>query len=672
MSFENGYIKKDPYALNNNYGSYDHYAFANNYLNKDPYQSGSAYGGVGIFETYRNRANSYGVKTGAVAGAYYRSYQAMHPAKKAELAEAGAGLGMVGGLIGGLQAKAATITLGKTIAGLAGVSAAGSVGLVGLAGVIGISALAGSVALKAAPTLTKAGIDIAEDLTKVSAKTATLLGKKALLPAAKKSVVLTKNLKNLAMNKLQEKLSIGNKQSEDKFRKLLGKSQERFAKGEDVLNDINQLYKTHIPNQKLEKELQNLNTDNHLRNSISNDKIDINRAKESVKQQAKELGWDNKRVKNELSALDKRLEFHKKELNITKDNRVLSIAEKEHNIFLKKSLTGVKQNFDIERFDEKAKNISEKEQKFAGYLAQVKKEFIDGKDVKEQINTLYKLKIPNQKLEKELQNLNADNHLKRVADKNGKIDLDKAYKNIEKQGNELNWTKDRIQNEKAALNMRLEYHKENLDVTQDNVFVKILNKENKDLSAKKAEEMVKKDKNLSNGNKSAFEVNKNIGSRKASSLFESIVNSGKFEKDVEYFEKAFKEAHENDRSNKTALNGYRNALLLKNDGLNVNDLQKWQEKIMQNDSTDGRKAKNFANGLINHAKKLEHAGILKQDKEGNFKFSDEKSKEILFFNRGRSVRELKAINEKTEQFKELQKEREMPGKQLEKTKELQR
>jgi len=271
-----------------------------------------------------------------------------------------------------------------------------------------------------------------------------------------------------------------------------------------------------------------------------------------------------------------------------------------------------------------------------------------------------------------LQNINADYHLKSAASKEGKIDLDRAYKNIEKQGSELGWSKDRLQNEKAALNSRLEYYKDNLDVTKDNVFVKLLNsREAVNTSVKKAEEMVKSDNRLSNGQKSVFEVNKNIGNREANKIFKDIVKSGKFDKDVEYFEKAFKEAHEKDRTNKTALNGYRSALILKNDGLNVKELHSWQEKMKEKGGSEARKAQNFVTGLVNYAKKLEYAGILKQDKEGNFKFSDEKSKEILFFNRGRSIRELKAINEKTDQFKDFQK-REMPGKQLTKEKEAQR
>lgn len=78
------------------------------------------------------------------------------------------------------------------------------------------------------------------------------------------------------------------------------------------------------------------------------------------------------------------------------------------------------------------------------------------------------------------------------------------------------------------------------------------------------------------------------------------------------------------------------AQTLTRDGYNIKDVEKWGEWAKKN-GMEEKVVEGYKEASLERADRLVNAGILKEEKEGVYKFVDEKSKEILLENVGKSI-----------------------------------
>jgi hypothetical protein len=79
-------------------------------------------------------------------------------------------------------------------------------------------------------------------------------------------------------------------------------------------------------------------------------------------------------------------------------------------------------------------------------------------------------------------------------------------------------------------------------------------------------------------------------------------------------------------------------------GVSMKSVNEFNSKQIQSGKINAKDAKLFADKTLDNARNLQKAGILKEDKPGEFSFVDQKAKEILTKNMGADYKELSAIN----------------------------
>lgn len=122
--------------------------------------------------------------------------------------------------------------------------------------------------------------------------------------------------------------------------------------------------------------------------------------------------------------------------------------------------------------DKLQKNLEQQkqaEQKFSQMVKEARKELKQGKDIKEKLSDLQQYRIPSQKAQKEYSDLLADyNILKSAKANNGKLDLKQIKKEYKEFAKANNWSRGKLRSELSALNRRLEEHKDNLNLKENN------------------------------------------------------------------------------------------------------------------------------------------------------------------------------------------------------------
>jgi hypothetical protein len=122
-----------------------------------------------------------------------------------------------------------------------------------------------------------------------------------------------------------------------------------------------------------------------------------------------------------------------------------------------------------QELQQKSEKISAATKKFNAMVKDVRKEFKDGKDIKQKLNNLHQYRIPSQQSQQKLQNLTADYHIFQSAQKNKDGTIDRKYikQEYKKLAKEHNWGRIRLKNELAAVERRIEHHKDNLNIKEN-------------------------------------------------------------------------------------------------------------------------------------------------------------------------------------------------------------
>lgn len=85
---------------------------------------------------------------------------------------------------------------------------------------------------------------------------------------------------------------------------------------------------------------------------------------------------------------------------------------------------------------------------------------------------------------------------------------------------------------------------------------------------------------------------------------------------------------------------FMNLKFVEKDGLNMNELNEWKSNVVSNNQLSETNAQQFLDNSIKHAEELVKAGIFDE----NYKFTDERSREILLTNADKSVEKIAEIN----------------------------
>ncbi len=165
----------------------------------------------------------------------------------------------------------------------------------------------------------------------------------------------------------------------------------------------------------------------------------------------------------------------------------------------------------------------QKEEKFKGLVKTTRKDLVNGKDIKDDLKQMYKLKIPTQKSMHELHKLTADHVLKNNS-KSGKLDMVGVKKEVDGFAKEVGLSKNETKVLHADVRDRLEEHKDNFRFDKDNKVVKLgANKKKATQKAKeintkqektKAKSVEKKQKAPAPKQKTPHTKGKSIGSGK--------------------------------------------------------------------------------------------------------------------------------------------------------------
>jgi hypothetical protein len=319
---------RDPYAVNNPY--------ANNFnafysYNRNPYISTPAF-------------------------AYVRNNRVHNPSyhqNRAELIEAGAGVGLAGAGYTLATGKISASIVGAKLAaaGLA-IGSGGMIPLIGAIATLGAGAMAGAVGLRTAQILGKQGIKGLEYLGerafvnagKLSTAAAQMLGtlaakgtKASLNFAVKTTNNFLKRSKQSISNNMQQptKLIVNysqNTKAEKMFISRIETLKKALKNDKDISKDLKDLFKYKVPSQKALQELNNLTSAYFIKQNASKNKgkIDLKEIKKDFKKFAKEVGLSKKESKYFEANIPKFLEYLKDNLKVTKDNQLAPFPFKIH------------------------------------------------------------------------------------------------------------------------------------------------------------------------------------------------------------------------------------------------------------------------------------------------------------------------------------------------------
>jgi len=151
--------------------------------------------------------------------------------------------------------------------------------------------------------------------------------------------------KSLSSNEVKKSQSKSNysydKKGIERFNSRIKTIKEKFAEGKDISNELKELQKFRAPSRKAYKSLQNLQADHIIKQSAVRNRgfVDKKFIKNEYKKLAKEHKWSRKRLKDELSAANRRVDKHKDKLNIQENNKIANFAlsKKLHQIAEQKS-----------------------------------------------------------------------------------------------------------------------------------------------------------------------------------------------------------------------------------------------------------------------------------------------------------------------------------------------
>ncbi|SFP02309.1 hypothetical protein [Hydrogenimonas thermophila] len=163
--------------------------------------------------------------------------------------------------------------------------------------------------------------------------------------------------------------------------------------------------------------------------------------------------------------------FAKKNVPLEKDK----FDSKEQTIVKKNQAVNVKEQ--VQKFKKNKDVIN----KFNKAIKDIRSDFKKGKDVTKDVKELYEHRPPSRKSLKKLQNLAADNMIKRSAEQNnGVVDKKFIKQEYQKLGKELGWSESRVKDEISSVERRIEHHKDKLNIKENNKisgkFGEIINK----------------------------------------------------------------------------------------------------------------------------------------------------------------------------------------------------
>ena len=315
---------------------------------------------------------------------------------------AGGGLGIAkGAMIGGMLTNAGILSGGlATIAtgGLAPIVGALALGLAGGAAgsVLGVH---GKDIAKVGAGALKATFNIAKFATLGTAKAIGYTGK-ALLSFNRLSSKHTQ-LSHQLPDKLQKNLE-QQKQAEQKFSQMVKEVRKDLKQGKDIKEKLSDLQQYRIPSQKAQKEYSDLLADyNILKSAKSNNgKLDFKQIKKEYKEFAKANNWSRAKLRSELSALNRRIEEHKDNLNLKENNELdKSILNKYSKAFSKDKVADMQNNFNS-KGDAEKKSLSPKKGHNQAFKEQSSK---DVKKDQQKFNQKNKEAIQQKKAERQQQ-----------------------------------------------------------------------------------------------------------------------------------------------------------------------------------------------------------------------------------------------------------------------------
>lgn len=109
------------------------------------------------------------------------------------------------------------------------------------------------------------------------------------------------------------------------------------------------------------------------------------------------------------------------------------------------------------------------EKKFKGMIKETRAELKENKNIGEKLDDLWQYRVPSQKAQQKLSNLTADYHIFKNAKANkGKLNIKQIEKEYQEFGKKHNWSKAKLKSELSSLNRRIEYHKDNLNIKENN------------------------------------------------------------------------------------------------------------------------------------------------------------------------------------------------------------
>ena len=308
---------------------------------------------VNTYNPYANNFNAFysynrNPYTQTPAFAYVRNNRVHNPSynqDRAEIIEAGAGLGFAGAGAALATGKISANLVGAKLAaaGLA-IGSGGMIPLIGAVATLGAGAMAGAVGLRTAQVLGKQGIKgleylgerafvNADKLSSAAAKvlgTMAVKGTKASLKFATKvtNSFLNKSKQAVSKNMQQPQQLLGkysqNTQAEKIFIERLNILNKAFKNGKDIKNDLKDIFKYKIPTQKALKALQNTISYYFIKQNAqkNNRKIDLKEIQKDFKKFAKEVGLSKKEAKLFQAHIPKMIEELKDNLIVTKDNQL--------------------------------------------------------------------------------------------------------------------------------------------------------------------------------------------------------------------------------------------------------------------------------------------------------------------------------------------------------------
>ena len=304
---------------------------------------------------------------------YYNNNQYSHSSLGAVGAIAGAGLG---------YAKGAALLTGLTNAGiltggLATVATGGLAPFVGLlvgglaAGAVGsVLGVHGKDIAKAGAGAVKTTFNIAKFATLGTAKAIGYTAK-ALTSFSKLSYKHTQ-LSHQFPDKLQKNLE-QQKQAEQKFSQMVKEARKELKQNKDIKEKLSDLQQYRIPSQKAQKEYSDLLADYHIIKSAktNNGKLDLKQIKKEYKEFAKANNWSRSKLRSELSALNRRVEEHKDNLNLKENNE---IDKSFLNQYSKDKVADMQNNFNSKGDDAEKKSVSPKKGHNQAFKEQLLKE----------------------------------------------------------------------------------------------------------------------------------------------------------------------------------------------------------------------------------------------------------------------------------------------------------